>query len=559
MEDPRTAQNLVPVLYEDEYYLIVEKPAGLATASTTRGVADLVSVLPDLIADRDPQCPAETATPELFLVERLDRYASGPVTLAKTEEAAAAMAEQLTAPTARNRYTAVVRGVPKPRHLAPSPRGRPRRGPEPRRRPPHRPGNKGSGFQVSVVQAGAELSLIEFEVGSISEADVRRQLFQMGIPVHGDVRHSRRPDRRQTGRYFLHRGQMKVYHPFRKRMLTVASDTPQGFEAAVLGRWYVTEHLRAALAARLPCLLDPNTDSYRLLSGQFEGVPGLVAERYGPVILLETQQGKYQGGDDLLHHVGRWYLRHLGVASIYVRTAPKDRSQRGDETDTSVISRKPLLGEPCGEELIIHENGLRFMVRPLDGWNVGLFLDQRENRRRVYELAAGRQVLNLFAYTCGFSVAAAAGGAAGVTSVDLKRTRLEQGKENFRLNGLPLDKHRFICSECHAYIERARRQQRTFDLIILDPPTFARSKKPRRTFAVEKDLGALIADALTVLDPGGLMLISTNFRRVTKRWLTDQVPLAAGPRGFTVIGAPPLPVDFAVDRDHAKCVLVRFS
>jgi 23S rRNA (cytosine1962-C5)-methyltransferase len=352
---------------------------------------------------------------------------------------------------------------------------------------------------------------------------------------------------------------MKVYHPFRKRMLKVASETPPGFEAAVQGRWYVAEHLRAALAARLPCLLDASTDAYRLLSGQFEGVPGLVAEKYGPVLLLDTQQGKFQGDDDLLHHVGRWYMRHVDVTSVHVRAAPKDRSQRAGDTETSIISRKPLIGDPCPDELVIRENGLRFAVRPLDGWNVGLFLDQRENRRRVYELAANRRVLNLFAYTCGFSVAAAAGGATSITSVDLKKARLEQGKANFRLNGIPLDDHVFICSECHDYFERARRQQREFDLIILDPPTFARSKKPRRTFAIEKDLTDLLADALPVLNPGGHLLLSTNYRRATKRWLTDQVAQAASGRGFTVIGAPPLPVDYAMDRDHAKSVLVRFQ
>jgi 23S rRNA (cytosine1962-C5)-methyltransferase len=559
MNPRQLAEHLVPVLYEDEHYLIVDKPAGLTSVSGKRGVADLVSIVPDLMVGREVLLPDEVDEIEWYLIERMDRFASGPVTLAKSEDAAAAIADQLTAPTARNRYVGVVRGTPKQRHLAAPSAGR--------RRPPGKAARRGTDtrrkaddetLELNLVRSGTDFSMVEFETGNAIEADLRRQLFQMGVPLLGDVRHSRRPDRRQTGRYFLHRARMRVYHPFRRRMLTVSSETPPSFESAVTGRWFVSEHLRTALAARLPCLLDPETDSYRLLCGQMEGVPGLIVERYGPIIVFETQQGKFQGDTDLLLHLGRWYLRHLDADAIYVRSAPRDRSQRSDDTDATIVSRTPLLGKPCDEEIIIRENGLRFAVRPFDGWNVGLFLDQRENRRRVRELAAGKHVLNLFAFTCGFSVAAAAGDAASVTSVDLKKARLEQGKVNFRINGLPLDDHRFICSESFSYFERARRQERTYDLIIIDPPTFARSKKPRRTFAVEKDLRTLIAEALTVLNPGGHMLVSTNYRRITKRWLADQVALAAAARPFTVVGAPPLPVDFAVDRDHAKCVLVRF-
>ena len=174
-------------------------------------------------------------------------------------------------------------------------------------------------------------------------------------------------------------------------------------------------------------------------------------------------------------------------------------------------------------------------------------------------LSPGGHVLNLFAYTCGFSVAAAAGGASAVTSVDLGKARLEAGKVNFALNGLALENHTFICDEAFAYLARAKRQGRVFDLIIIDPPTFARAKRPKRSFALEKDLRALLAEALAVLNPGGTMLVCTNSRKASKRWLLDQVAAAAGSRRFTVTGAPPLPDDFAVDPHHARSVLVRFS
>jgi 23S rRNA (cytosine1962-C5)-methyltransferase len=380
----------------------------------------------------------------------------------------------------------------------------------------------------------------------------------MGVPVLGDVRYGRHRDRRQTGRYFLHRAGFRVYHPFKRRMLSVDSPPPEAFDAAVLGRRIVGEHLRTALAARLPCLLDAETDAYRLITGQHEGVPGLVAQRYGPVVLLESQQGKFQGGADLVRHIARWYARTLGVASVYLGQAPKDRSRQSRATETAHQWPRPVLGPHGEEEYVIREKGLRFLVRPFAGSSPGLFLDQRENRRRVRESAADRHVLNLFAYTCGFSVAAAAGGAATVTSVDQQKSRLEQGKVNFGLNGLSVDNHSFICSEAFEYFTRARRQSKRFDLIILDPPTFARSKRPQRSFRIEDDLRRLIEEALTVLTSRGLMLISTNSRRASKRWLSAQVAAAAGSRRFTTSELP-LPVDFAVDRDHAKSLIVRFT
>ncbi|UCG16819.1 MAG: class I SAM-dependent methyltransferase [Phycisphaerales bacterium] len=547
---------MLPVLFDDEHYLVIDKPAGLAVESpTSRRTDDLVSMLPRLLAATGRDRPAADGT-GWRAVERVDRFASGLVTFARSEEAAAALAERLSAPTARNRYLAVVRGRVKPRHLVEPPRaGKGQAAARPR---PTKTGAAGVSLGLRVLRSKNNLSLVTFEAPTASEADLRRKLFMMGVPVLGDVRYSRRRDRRQSGRYFLHRAGFSVYHPFDRRMLVVDSPRPAAFDAVVLGQPVVGEHLRTALASRLPCLLDAGTDSYRLITGQYEGVPGLVAQRYGPVVLLEPQQGKFQGGADLLRHIGQWYARTLGVTSVYASDAPKDRSRQSGAKQSARLWQKPVIGAHGNEEYVIRENGLRFLVRPFEGFNVGLFLDQRENRRRVRELAANRQVLNLFAYTCGFSVAAAAGGATAVTSVDQQKSRLEQGKVNFGLNGLPLDGHWFICSEAFEYFTRARRQSKQFDLIILDPPTFARSKKPQRAFRVEADLRRLIEEALTVLTSRGLMLISTNSRRASKRWLSAQVAGAAGSRRFTTSELP-LPVDFAVDRDHAKSLIVRFT
>jgi 23S rRNA (cytosine1962-C5)-methyltransferase len=551
----RVAANLVPILYEDDHVLVVDKPAGPAVASSRdRGRADLHALLPDLLAAAGHGGAGTTGG--LIPVERLDRFASGPVLFAKSEEVASALGRALPGPTATHRYVAVVRGRPRQRYLLNRTASRPR----PRESGPKPLDHKapGPGLQLDLQDTGHDLSLVRFEVPPTAQADVRRELFLMGIPILNDVRHSRRSDRRQSGRYFLHRTELRVRHPVTGRPLVVKSPPPEAFRAAVQGRLYVGEHLRTALATRLSCLLDPGVEALRLLTGQHEGVPGLVVEAFGPVLILDVQQGRFQGNTDLLRHIGHWYVRTLGVSSVYLRQSPKDRSgSPGRPSDPGLLT--PLVGQPADAEFVIRERGLRFRIRPTSGSNVGLFLDQRENRRRVREVAEGRHVLNLFAYTCGFSVAAAAGGAASVTSVDLSKSRLEAGKENFAINGLPLEPHTFVCSEVFAYFVRARRQGRLFDLIIIDPPTFARAKHPRRSFTLEKDLRPLVADALALLAPGGALLLSTNSRKASKHWLLDQVAAAAGSRPFAVTGAPPLPDDFAVDPDHAKSVLVRFS
>ena len=185
-----------------------------------------------------------------------------------------------------------------------------------------------------------------------------------------------------------------------------------------------------------------------------------------------------------------------------------------------------------------------------------MFPDHRDNRRRVRQMSDGADVLNLFAYNCGFSVAAAAGGAKSTTSVDLTVGHLEWGKRNFAANGIDLDGHTFIRSEAFEYFKRARRQKRQFDLIIIDPPTFARSKRPKRTWEIKRDLGKLIAEALTVLRPGGQMLIATNNRLLSANWLIAQFEHAAQ-QPFRLVARPTPPPDFAPDPAYQKSIIVR--
>jgi 23S rRNA G2069 N7-methylase RlmK/C1962 C5-methylase RlmI len=159
---------------------------------------------------------------------------------------------------------------------------------------------------------------------------------------------------------------------------------------------------------------------------------------------------------------------------------------------------------------IAHEYGLRFKINLIDYLDTGLFLDHRETRHWVGKAAQGKKVLNLFAYTCAFSVHAAAGGASFTKSVDMSNTYTAWGQDNFVLNGFSLDDHVIIREDCLKFLQTEREK---YDLIIIDPPTISRSKKMEGLFDIQKDYPFLILNCLKLLEKGGVILFSTNSRK----------------------------------------------
>jgi 23S rRNA (guanine2445-N2)-methyltransferase / 23S rRNA (guanine2069-N7)-methyltransferase len=159
----------------------------------------------------------------------------------------------------------------------------------------------------------------------------------------------------------------------------------------------------------------------------------------------------------------------------------------------------------------VEEGGLRFLVNFTDYLDTGLFLDHRQTRARIRELARGKRYLNLFCYTGAATVYAAAGDAASTTSVDMSRTYIDWARRNLSINGFQGSEHALVQGDCLAWLadERAGR----FDLIFLDPPTFSNSKRMEREFDVQRDHVQLIRDALKLLAPDGLLLFSNNFRK----------------------------------------------
>ncbi len=550
-------QKLIPVLFEDEQILAIGKPAGVDVGGLPNEDAiGLVEIVRNLRGRNEPLSP----------INRLSRFESGVLLLGKTPGVAARIRGMLKSFRLEQEYVAVVNGRMKtPTLQLDSQRGPFAKKLEKRKRPvrPQPASNQAGRSAAPAVRTllrrmeqGQHRTLIRCETTAPTTHALRAQLRSAGLRLVGDRVHDRAPRLMSHEDTCLHLACVRLPIAGRKEPLTIRSPASTGFAVALRGERDLPRLLHAALTRRLPCLLEPDTDCCRLLTGPSEGLSGLVAEKYGPVVVLQVLDSSPRLSE-ALPAIARWYRDFLRVQAVYVKRFVKDRAQLDDDLQEALRSPKPLLGEPAPPQIEIVERGLRFAIRPYDGFSVGLFLDQRDNRGCIRELSTGKDVLNLFAYTCGFSVAAAVGGAKSTVSVDVSPKHLDWGRTNFTLNNVDLAGHQFIRSDTMEYLKRAKRQGKEFDVIILDPPSFAHGRKPRNDFSILDDLAGLVRSANEVLRSGGVMMVSTNHRKLSRRGLMDRVRHGLGNRRCEVIATPPLPLDFAVDPDHAKTVFVR--
>jgi len=276
--------------------------------------------------------------------------------------------------------------------------------------------------------------------------------------------------------------------------------------------------VRRALALRHD--LVTGTTGYRLVHGENDGLPGVVADRYGDFAVLKL----YSAGltPHRAHIVEALRQEANGLAGVFGR----DEIPRDEESDEGAPQGRVLWGAEPPERIEIVEHGMKLLVDVRRGQKTGMFLDQRENRRLVRDLSAGRgDALNLFGYTGGFSVAAALGGAKHVVTIDVDRDAIVLARENFRVNGLDPADHAFASEDAFEILKRYKAQGRQFDLVVCDPPAFAKSQK-----AVEAALAgyaSLNRAALHVLAPGGLLVTASCSARVSPEQFQDAVKEAA--------------------------------
>ena len=238
------------------------------------------------------------------------------------------------------------------------------------------------------------------------------------------------------------------------------------------------------------------SDAMRLVNGAGDDLDGLLIDRYNKHLHIQV----------LKNH---WHKHIEEICRLLVSSMPVDylivKTRRGLDIKAEVlIGAKP--------RTIVEEHGIKFEVNLNDGLNCGLFLDMRKSRRMVGLAAQGKKVFNGFSYTCSFGVHARVGGACEVINTDISRKILERGKNNYQLNALSVGAGEFIKADSSFFLQRAYKKKNGFDVIILDPPSFARHEG--KVFQVKRDMPQLIALAVAVLNPGGRLLVTTNYSGV---------------------------------------------
>lgn len=486
------------ILQLDRGLLVVDKPSGLTVHGGGVPGHDVVSRLAAYLGARGE--PAY-----LGVHQRLDVGTSGVLCFVRDLELNRSVSADFEQGRAKKRYLAAV-------ELA-------SRSPLTRSRSlylEHR--LESDGERSRVVQRGGKLSRVECRVLEQRGAralvelapstgrthQLRVQLATVGAPIAGDRLYGGAP----APRLLLHAARLEL--PSLGRVFEAPAPP-------VLGRFVerreselgepdeLRRRVRDAATLRAP--LAATCEAFRWVNGAGDELAGVVADLYREHVSLSVDSDEANRRAEELAAL----FVTLGARGVYLKRRVRADLRREDHAELAPPAA--VAGSDAGE-LVVSEGGLRVKVELGAGLSTGLFVDQRDNRRRVRELAPGREVLNLFAYTCSFSVAAALGGARRVTSVDTAARALERGVDNFRLNGLDPEPHGFVREDAVKFLERAARRNTRYDLVVLDPPSFA-TRERAKVLSVARDYGELARLALSVLRPSGALLAVTNHRKTS--------------------------------------------
>ena len=292
---------------------------------------------------------------------------------------------------------------------------------------------------------------------------------------------------------------------------------------------------RKAKEKRKAYYQDDLTTAFRLFNQEGDGFGGLTVDLYGDYVVFSWYNSYvYQIRKIISEAFRQVFPEVLG-------TYEKIRFKGLDYESAHVY------GQEAPDFFTVLENGVLYQVFMNDGLMTGIFLDQHEVRGSLVDgLAMGKSLLNMFSYTAAFSVAATMGGASQTTSVDLAKRSRELSQAHFQANGISTDDHRFIVMDVFEYFKYAKRKGLTYDVIVLDPPSFARNKK--QTFSVAKDYHKLISQSLEILNPGGIIIASTNAANVSRQKFTEQIDKGFAGRSYQILNKYGLPADFAYNK-----------
>ncbi|WP_102347653.1 class I SAM-dependent rRNA methyltransferase [Bacillus sp. Marseille-P3661] len=267
----------------------------------------------------------------------------------------------------------------------------------------------------------------------------------------------------------------------------------------LIDQHFFESRLKHALDKRASFFNEPNTTAFRVFNGEGDGIGGLTIDNFDGYYLINW------------YSEGIYYFKENVIRSLKKLTNFKGlyEKKRFDVKGMYIEDDDFVEGERAVFPLIVKENGIKFAVYLNEGAMVGVFLDQRDVRKAIRDkYAQGKHVLNTFSYTGAFSVAAALGGAIKTTSVDLANRSKSKTIEQFSINGIDYELQDIIVEDVFNYFKYAVRKQLSFDLVILDPPSFARSKK--HTFSAAKDYTGLLTQVITITEKKGIIIASTN-------------------------------------------------
>ncbi|MGG2018228.1 class I SAM-dependent rRNA methyltransferase [Bacillus sp. S10(2024)] len=262
---------------------------------------------------------------------------------------------------------------------------------------------------------------------------------------------------------------------------------------------FFEKKIKSALSKRKNFYEDTDTTAFRVFNGEGDGIGGLIIDYYdGYYVISWYSEGIYQFSKEIIES-----LQNVATyKAIYQKKRFDTKGQYIEEDDF-------VTGERGEFPIIVKENGVNFAVYLNDGAMVGVFLDQRNVRKQIRDkYADGKTVLNMFSYTGAFSVFAALGGATKTTSVDLANRSLSKTIEQFSVNGVDYEVQDIIVEDVFHYFKYAVKKALKFDMVILDPPSFARSKK--YTFSAAKDYKNLLKEAIAITENNGIIVASTN-------------------------------------------------
>ena len=286
---------------------------------------------------------------------------------------------------------------------------------------------------------------------------------------------------------------------------------------------------------------------FRLYERDIPEIP-LVVDRYENYLHITEYERPHDR--DLARH--RAWLDLMSESASECLDVPLDNTFLKQRRKADSSGQYNKLND-SGHRVVVHEGGLKFLVNFSDYVDTGLFLDHRVARQMVMDEAAGKRMLNLFAYTGAFSVYAAAGGAKSTTTVDLSRTYLDWAGQNFQVNDLGSSKHQFIASDTIEFLKTAARQKKQFDLVVCDPPTYSNSKRTETDWEVQTGYVTIFEHLKKIVAPEGVVYFSTNFRR----FKFDEDFIKSLGFEFREISKTTVPEDFRNRRIHRCWRLVR--